>query len=265
MKKTVLITGCSSGFGRALCDSFSRAGYYVVATARRLESMADLKANLKVELDVTSEESIGVALDIISKSVSKIDVLVNNAGYSVRSAVEEIDVAQLQQMYDVNVHGIVRMMKAVLPIMRCQRSGRIYNVASISGRMTGIANGGYCSTKYAVEAISEAARYECKDMGIEVCVIEPGAMDTAFFDTLAKNSDERMMRADSAYRDIYQRDLAYRKKQKKSSVDACADRLVKIDGKGKLKVRYTIGVSLIFRIFVKMPDGLKEWGIRVFN
>ena len=265
MQKTVLITGCSSGFGRALCTSFSREGYFVIATARRLDSLQKARADLKVESDVANEDSIQAAMDLISKNVSRIDVLVNNAGYSVRSAVEEIDVAELAKMYDVNVNGIVRMMKAVLPIMRRQGSGRIYNVASISGRMTGIANGGYCSSKYAVEALSEAARYECKDMGIEVCLIEPGAMDTSFFETLSKNSDEKMVNPDSAYSQIYARDLAYRKKQKKADVGVCADRLVEINRKKKLKVRYTIGVALIFRMFVKLPDRLKEWGIKVFN
>ena len=98
--------------------------------------------------------------------MNKIDILVNNAGYSVRSAVEEIDMNELKNMYEVNVFGMINMMKCVIPILRDQGGGRIYNVGSISGRMTGLANGGYCSTKYAVEAITEAARYETREMEI---------------------------------------------------------------------------------------------------
>lgn len=265
MKKNILITGCSSGFGRALCKEFEEQGYYVIATARNVSNLSEVMADLKVELDVSNEESIRIAMDVITKNVEKIDVLINNAGFSVRSAVEEIELDKLQKMYDVNVFGILRMMQAVLPVMRRQGGGRIYNIGSISGRMTGIANGGYCSSKHAVEAITEAARYETKDMGIEICVIEPGAMDTRFFNTLARNSDEKMKNPDSCYKTIYARDLSFRSRQSKAEVSECAKQLLKIDKNKKIKVRYTIGVSWIYRLFTKMPDGLKEWLIRKFN
>ena len=265
MDKTVLITGCSSGFGRALCNEFKKQGYYVIATARNVMKIADVNANLKAELDVSDENSVDNSMKIILSEVDRIDILINNAGYSVRSAVEEIEINEFKTMIDVNVLGIVRMMQAVLPVMRRNGGGRIYNIGSISGRMTGIANGGYCSTKHAVEAITEAARYETKDMGIEVCVIEPGAMDTDFFRTLAKKSDERMMNPDSCYRNIYERDLSFRSKQKKSDVQACARKLLQINKKKKLKVRYTIGVSWVYKTFTKLPDRLKEWAIRRFN
>lgn len=125
-------------------------------------------------------------------------------------------------------------------------------------------NAGY-SVRSAVEAITEAARYETRDMGIEICVIEPGAMDTRFFKTLSKNSDEKMNNPLSEYRKIYERDLTFRKKQTRSDVSSCARRLVHIDRCKKLKVRYTIGVSQIYKLFIKLPDGVKEWGIRRFN
>ena len=125
-------------------------------------------------------------------------------------------------------------------------------------------NAGY-SVRSAVEAITEAARYETREMGIEICVIEPGAMDTRFFKTLSKNSDEKMNNPLSEYRKIYERDLTFRKKQTRSDVSSCARRLVHIDRCKKLKVRYTIGVSQIYKLFIKLPDGVKEWGIRRFN
>lgn len=265
MKETVLISGCSSGFGKALCREFKEQGYFVIATARNVNNLAEVPADLKVELDVSDDDSVLKAIDFIREKVATIDVLINNAGYSVRSAVEEIELDKYQKMMDVNVFGILRMMQAVLPVMRKQGEGRIYNVGSISGRMTGIANGGYCSSKYAVEAITEAARYETGDMGIEICVIEPGAMDTGFFDTLARNSDERMKNPDSVYKSIYERDLSFRGRQSKSDVSECAKRLVQINKKKKLKVRYTINVSWIYRLFTRLPDGFKEWAIRRFN
>lgn len=265
MKKTVLITGCSSGFGKALCSEFSKQHYYVIATARRIEALSDVMADMKIRLDVSDENSVSAALADILDNVERIDILVNNAGYSVRSAVEEIDMNELKSMYNVNVFGMLNVMQHVIPIMRNQGGGRIYNIGSISGRMTGIANGGYCSTKYAVEAITEAARYETRDMGIEICVIEPGAMETNFFKTLSDHSDKKMNNPSSEYKKIYERDLKFRKKQSKSDVAVCAGRLVRIDRCKKLKVRYTIGVSPIYRLFPKLPDGVKEWAIRRFN
>lgn len=265
MEKTVLITGCSSGFGKALCSELSSNGYYVIASARSISRLSDTVADLKVEMDVTNPDSVKRAIDEILREKGRIDILINNAGFSARSSVEEIDLDMLHNMYEVNVFGILNVMKAVLPAMRACGSGRILNIGSISGRMTGIANGGYCSSKYAVEAITEAARYELSDMGIEVCVIEPGAMDTDFFKTLSDNSDDKMADPNSPYHKIYERDLAFRKKQSRADVSKCAAQLINILKKKKLRTRYTLSVSVIFRLFVKMPDCLKEWGIKKFN
>ena len=127
MKKTILITGCSSGFGKALCREFKEQGYFVIATARNVEKLNDVMSDMKIRLDVRDENSIAMALDSILEGIDRLDVMINNAGYSVRSAVEEIDLEKYQQMLDVNVFGILRMMQAVLPIMRRQGCGRVYN------------------------------------------------------------------------------------------------------------------------------------------
>lgn len=153
MKKVVMITGCSSGFGKALCNEFSKQGYFVIATARKLEALLEVQADLKVTLDVSNKNSVEKAIEYIQSRVERIDILVNNAGYSMRCAIEE----------------------------------------------------------------------------------------------------------------IYKRDLRFRGKQLKSDVYSCARRLVYIDKSRRLKMRYTLGVSLIYRIFVRMPARLKEWGIRRFN
>ena len=179
-----MITGCSSGLGRALCMNLDRKKYLVVATARNIDSLDKIPADMRLTMDVCQRESIRIAIDSVLKEAGRIDILINNAGFSARAVTEEIDIVQMRKMIDVNVLGMLQMMQEVLPIMRSQRGGRILNVGSISGRMTGIVNGGYCATKYAVEALSEAARYETSEMGIEVALIEPGAMETGFFDTL---------------------------------------------------------------------------------
>ena len=239
--------------------------YSIVATARKKESLENLSVDLKLSLDVCDEESTKAAIKRTMELFGKIDVLINNAGYSFRSAVEELNIMMCQKLYDVNVFGMIRMMKAVLPIMRKQGSGRIINIGSISEKMTGKVNGIYCSTKHAVEAITEATRYEVMDKGIEVCVIEPGAMETNFFETLSKNSDENMKKDNSPYHKCYERDLAFRAKQKKSDVRQCAKRFVDILANKKLKMRYMIGVPFIYRLFTHLPDSLKEYGITNLN
>lgn len=123
MRKTILITGCSSGFGKALCDEFSKQNYYVIATARKIENLSDVRADMKTTLDVSDENSVRSTVNYIQSHVNKIDILVNNAGYSVRSAAEEIDMNELKNMYEVNVFGMINMMKCVLPIMRDQGGG----------------------------------------------------------------------------------------------------------------------------------------------
>lgn len=260
-----MITGCSSGLGRALCMNLDRKKYLVVATARNIDSLDKIPADMRLTMDVCQRESIRIAIDSVLKEAGRIDILINNAGFSARAVTEEIDIVQMRKMIDVNVLGMLQMMQEVLPIMRSQRGGRILNVGSISGRMTGIVNGGYCGAKYAVEALSEAARYETSEMGIEVALIEPGAMETGFFDTLWENSRRVMTNGKSPYQKMYERDIAYRHKQKKSSVDTCALKIIQILEKDKLKVRYTVGVPLLFRIFVHLPDSMKELGIKVFN
>lgn len=265
MKKVVLVTGCSSGFGRALCVKLHENGYFVAATARKISSLQEVPADMKLSLDVCSDQSVAAAVNEVVAVTGRIDVLVNNAGFSARSAVEEIDVEQAKQMFDTNVFGTLRMMQAVLPVMRKHGCGSILNVGSISGRMTGMVNGGYCATKYAVEALTEAARYEVSRFGIEVAVLEPGAMDTGFFDALASKSSSRMTDSDSAYHELYLRDIALREKQHRAKIQTCAAIAVKIIGRRRLHVRYTVAVPLMFRLFVCLPDRIKEILIQRFN
>jgi NADP-dependent 3-hydroxy acid dehydrogenase YdfG len=256
--EVVLITGCSSGVGKKLCMLLIEKGYIVVATARDRSKMSEIPADMKLELDVSDEASIEKAMETIIRQYGKIDILVNNAGYSVRAAIEEIDLEVMSQMFEVNVYGVIRMIQAVSPHMRKQNSGKIINIGSISGKLTGAVNGGYCASKHAVEAISDAARLELQSFGIQVSLLEPGAMDTDFFKTLSKNSDQRMENSKSPYRRLNQSDLDYRKKQKHAEIGRATEEIYKILKKKNLKARYQIALPFIYSILIVLPDGIRE-------
>ena len=184
MNKVVLITGCSSGIGRDLAQRLAQAGYTVVATARNVKSIESLDADLKLSLDVTQAESIQTAVEATLQKFGRIDVLINNAGYAQVGAIEELSDEQIQQMYDVNVFGVMRMVRAVVPYMRKQNAGQIINISSIAGKVVTPVNGAYSSTKFALEAISDALRLELEPFNIQVILIEPGAIKTHFDQTV---------------------------------------------------------------------------------
>src|SRR5512141_3048320 len=183
MSQVVLITGCSTGSGRDLAERLSRAGYTVAASARRMQDLSTLEAALKLELDVTPPESIRRAVDSVVEKFGRIDVLVNNAGYAVRGAVEEVTIEAAQRMFDTNVFGVMRMVQAVAPHMRERKAGRIINISSVVGKLVTPANGTYAATKFAVEALSDALRMELAPFGVQVVVIEPGSIQTRFHAT----------------------------------------------------------------------------------
>jgi NAD(P)-dependent dehydrogenase (short-subunit alcohol dehydrogenase family) len=203
MSQVILITGCSTGIGRDLAQRLSQAGYAVVATARRAETLYDLPAALKLRLDVTQPESINQAVDRVLQRFGRIDVLVNNAGYAVRGAVEELPVEQAQQMFDVNLWGVMRMIRSVVPHMRERGAGRIINISSVSGKLVTPANGAYSASKFALEALSDALRVELEPFGIRVVLVEPGSIQTQFHDTVEANAQEIFSNPSSPYRPLY--------------------------------------------------------------
>jgi NAD(P)-dependent dehydrogenase (short-subunit alcohol dehydrogenase family) len=204
MSQVVLITGCSTGIGRDLAQRLTRSGYRVVATARRVESLDGLSAALKLPLDVTQPASVAKAVEETIRQLGRIDVLVNNAGYAVYGAVEEVPDGQVRQIYDTNVFGVLHMVRAVAPYMRKQGSGRIINISSLVGRLPFPVNGVYSSTKFAIEALSDALRLEMADFGIRVVLVEPGAIQSAFGGTAQSHTQERLGNPDSPYRTLYQ-------------------------------------------------------------
>ena len=182
---TWLITGCSSGLGRALAEAVLKAGLNAVVTARDPATVRDLVApypdtSMVAALDVTRADQVQAVVREAEARFGGVDVLVNNAGYGYRAAVEEGDEAEVAELFGTNVFGTVAAIKSVLPGMRARRSGCILNVSSIAGRLAAPGSGYYSATKFAVEGLSDALRKEVGPLGIRVMVVEPGAFRTDF-------------------------------------------------------------------------------------
>jgi NAD(P)-dependent dehydrogenase (short-subunit alcohol dehydrogenase family) len=180
--KAVLITGCSSGIGRASALRLARSGWSVYASARRPETLAELEqAGCRtLALDVTDEDSMRAAVRAVEQAEGAVGVLVNNAGFSQSGAIETVAIDAVRRQFETNVVGPVRLTQLVLPEMRAQRWGRIVNVSSMGGRLTFPGGGCYHASKYALEAISDALRFEVRGFGVEVIVLEPGLITTEF-------------------------------------------------------------------------------------
>jgi NADP-dependent 3-hydroxy acid dehydrogenase YdfG len=184
ISKAVLVTGCSTGIGRATAEHLADRGWTVYATARRLESIEDLreKGCKTLALDVIDEASMQNAVREVEAAEGAVGVLVNNAGYSQSGAVESVKLDDIRAQFETNVFGLVRMCQLVLPGMRGQHWGKIVNVSSMGGRLTFPGGGIYHGAKHAVEAISDALRFEVRGFGVDVIVIEPGLIKTQFAD-----------------------------------------------------------------------------------
>ncbi|HWJ51413.1 MAG TPA: oxidoreductase [Solirubrobacteraceae bacterium] len=180
--KAVLITGCSSGIGRATALRLARSGWTVYATARRPETIEDLKdAGCRtLALDVTDEDSMQAAVAEVEREHGAVGVLINNAGYSQSGAIETVPVEAMRRQFETNVFGLVRLTQLVLPKMRAQRWGKIVNLGSMGGLLTFPGGGHYHATKHALEAISDALRFELRGFGIDVVLLEPGLITTEF-------------------------------------------------------------------------------------
>jgi NAD(P)-dependent dehydrogenase (short-subunit alcohol dehydrogenase family) len=190
--KAVLITGCSSGIGRATARRLAAEGWKVYATARRPETIAGLREHgcETLPLDVVDEDAMRRAVEKVSEAEGAVGVLVNNAGYSQSGAVETVALDAVRRQFETNVFGLIRMCQLVLPGMRTQRWGKIVNVGSMGGRVTFPGGGVYHATKYAIEAISDALRFEVRGFGVDVVLVEPGLITTEFARTAAASVDQ---------------------------------------------------------------------------
>jgi NADP-dependent 3-hydroxy acid dehydrogenase YdfG len=248
--KAVLITGCSSGIGHATALELVQRGWTVYATARRPETLTELaeKGCHTLTLDVTDEASRRAAVEAVAEAEGTVGVLINNAGYSQSGAVESIPVEQVRQQFETNVFGLLRLCRLVLPGMREQGWGKIVNLSSMGGRLTFPGGGVYHATKYAVEALSDAMRFEVAGFGVDVIIIEPGLIVTKFGETAA--GSVKSAPADGAYADFNRAvaektEEAYKGPMAKlgAGPEAVAKTIAKALEAGRPKARYAVTPS----------------------
>ena len=217
----VLVTGCSTGIGRAIAEELLRQGHTVWATARKPDTLTELadRGARVTGLDVTDEASMAAAVAEVEAAHGSVGTLVNNAGFGEYGAVEEVDMDKVRAMFETNVFGLARMCQLVLPGMRRAGRGRIVNIGSMGGRFTFPMGGYYHATKYAVEALTDALRVEVKQFGIDVSLVEPGVTRSSFVE---KSTDSDGMDAgdpDSPY-------AAMRASVARSNTQAYANRMM---------------------------------------
>jgi NADP-dependent 3-hydroxy acid dehydrogenase YdfG len=234
--EAVLITGCSSGIGHATAQRLAVAGWKVYATARRPQAISDLAQHgcRTLALDVCDETSMIAAVSAVTEAEGAVGVLINNAGYSQSGAVESVPIDLARRQFETNVFGLMRMCQLVLPGMRDQGSGKIVNIGSMGGKLTFPGGGLYHATKYAVEAISDALRFEVRGFGVDVILIEPGLIKTSFGDVASAAVAET--HGDGPYAD-------FNRRVAKMTADAYKGPMIKLGG-GPDTVAQTIAQAL---------------------
>lgn len=247
-KRTVLLTGCSSGIGLATCHVLSRNNFMTYGTVRNLskaKKIQDLinRENLSLKilrLDVNDNQSIKLAVKKILTDTGRIDVLINNAGYGMFGPVEEITTQEVKKQFETNFFGTIRLIKAIVPIMRKQGNGTIVNISSMVGRFGVPLNSAYVSSKFAVEGLSESISFELEEFGIRVIVIEPGVVKSDFF----HNVKVKGMNLESPYHKLMERRVNFLDKAMKNSLTSSydvADTILEALNSKDPKFRYVIG------------------------
>jgi short-subunit dehydrogenase len=180
MKQTIIITGASSGIGKETALLLLKQGHTVYGLARRIEQMQDLinAGGHAIKMDITDQKSVTNAVNEILSKEKRVDVLINNAGYAIYGAVEEVSITDARQQFEVNLFGLAAITQLILPIMRKQKQGKIINISSIGGKIYTPLGAWYHATKFALEGWSDCLRCEVKSFGIDVVVIQPGAIQT---------------------------------------------------------------------------------------
>lgn len=204
-ERVILVTGCSSGIGRATAVEAAARGHRVFASARNPHDLADLERTPRLStqrLDVTDADSIRQAIDQIRSRAGRLDALVNNAGYAQYGAIEEITAEQWRAQFDANLFGAIETTRAALPLMRESGGGTIVMVSSVGGRLVIPFAAPYCASKHALEAIADALRVEVSSFGIRTVVVEPGPIDTRF-DERARSLVTPLLSRPGPYRELY--------------------------------------------------------------
>lgn len=244
----VLVTGCSSGIGRAVAVAAARAGLPTWASARRMEALADLRdAGCRVlELDVTDEESMRRAVETVTAAHGAVGALVNNAGYAQAGPIEEVSVELLRRQFETNVFGPARMCQLVLPGMRDQRAGTIVNIGSAAGLMGLPGTGAYAMSKWALEALSDALRFETRAFGVRVVLLEPGGVVTTGFAAAERASWPDGHGPYDTFRENHHRRMAGWNDGKTAGLSTpgdVADAVVRAIAARRPRARYKIGLA----------------------
>jgi NAD(P)-dependent dehydrogenase (short-subunit alcohol dehydrogenase family) len=264
--RAVLVTGSSSGIGHATAEHLARAGHIVYATARRAEAIADLQAAgcRTLALDVTDEASMVAAVEAVEAQEGAVGALVNNAGYSQSGAIEQVPLDEVRRQFETNVFGLVRMCQLVLPGMRRQRFGRIVNVSSMGANFTFPGGGFYHATKYAVEAISDALRFEVKGFGVDVVIVQPGIIRTGFAEAATTALDEASPQGEGPYatfdaavakstREVYEKGPAARLGGGPETVAKVIEKAITAD-RPRIRYRVTPSAHLLIKQRAVMTD-----------
>ena len=263
-KRVVLITGASSGIGEATAIALNKAGFKVYGSARSTEKMSHLvPLGISVlALDITDEASIVNCVNEVIKIEGKIDVLINNAGYGSYGAVEDVPLEEAKKQFEVNIFGLARITQLVLPSMRANKYGKIVNISSMGGKMYTPFGAWYHATKYALEGWSDCLRLETKPFGIDVILIEPGAIKTPWGTIAANNL--RQTSEKGAYTKMASKTASGLEKRYNSNQPSdpkvIADVILKAVKSSKPKTRYAKGYMAKFSIFFR-----KWFGDRIFD
>ena len=250
-KKVAVVTGSSTGIGFETSLLLARNGFYTYATMRNLDkskAITSLKQKEKLsleilQLDVTADESVKEAINKITSEQERIDVLINNAGYALVGAFEELSIEEFKEQYETNVFGVIRVTQAVLPIMRNQRCGTIVNISSIAGKIGFPLTSAYVSSKFALEGLSESMAYEIEQFGIKVILIEPGVIKTNFDNNL-KIGKRVHNNQNSSYAEMTQKRINGFKSRFENgspSIDVAKVILKTITSENPTKLRYLVG------------------------
>jgi NAD(P)-dependent dehydrogenase (short-subunit alcohol dehydrogenase family) len=282
-QQIALITGSSSGIGFETSLLLARNGIYTYATMRNLSKSQEILDITKKEclplkvltLDVTDEKSTQKAIDMVLHEQNRIDIIVNNAGYSLVGALEQISMDEIKEEFETNFFGIIKLIQKVLPQMRKQQSGRIINVSSLAGRIGLPIASAYVSSKFALEGLSESLKYEVQDFGIYVILMEPGVIKTNFIKNLkigkqvitSENGDVNTSSADLPYADISQKRISAFKPrfEKGSSPKEVANSILEAATSDKPKFRYIVGQDASKLMEIRKNTSDEEFGKIVMN
>ncbi len=258
--KVILITGASSGIGKACADLLFLKKYIVYGTSRKPSDSNKYSFEM-ISMDVNNDESVKKAVNIVIEKSGRIDVLINNAGYGISGSIEETPIEKAYEQFNTNFFGVHRVCKEVLPIMRKQKSGLIINVSSIGGILGLPFQGFYCAAKFALEGFSESLRMEVKSFGIKVVLIEPGDIKTQFTSRREK-LDNKMKKSNYGKKIKNTISIVERDEQSGPPPLKVAVLIEKIINKKSPKVRYLVGSfyqKLIVILRYIFPNKLTQW------